>query len=70
MNLQMMQMLSVMNAVKMNRNSKDNTYTQVVNEETKIKENLARLLDSMGYSKEGIATMMGLSISRINEYLK
>jgi len=56
--------------MKMNRNSSNNTYTNVVKDETKIKENLARFLHSLGYSKEGIAKMMELSVSRINEYLK
>ena len=55
---------------KMNRNSEQNTYTPVVKSETKVKVALAKLLHSMGYSKEGIASLMELSLSRINEYLK
>lgn len=53
----------------MNRNSKDNTYTEVVKHETKFKENLTKFLHSMGYSVKGIAGMMELSESRIREYL-
>ena len=53
-----------------NWNSKEQEHQPVKKEETQAKERQAISLFGEGYSVRHISKIMGLSISRINEYLR
>ena len=53
-----------------NWNSKEQKHQPVKKEETQAKERQAISLFGEGYSVRHISKIMGLSISRINEYLR
>ena len=53
-----------------NWNSKLRVYTNIIGEETLIKSKKAEELKNKGYSVSEIAKKLGLSTSRIYEYLK
>lgn len=53
-----------------NWNSKLRVYTNIIGEETLIKSKKAEELKNKGYSVSEIAKNLGLSTSRIYEYLK
>jgi uncharacterized protein YjcR len=53
-----------------NWNSSTKTYSNVVKEETKEKETMAKKLYSRSFTVKEIAQRMGLSESRIREYLR
>lgn len=53
-----------------NWNSKTKEWTELVKSETKEKAKKAQQLKASGKSVEAIANMMGLSESRIREYLR